>query len=120
MQENQPPRSPTRFIVLELALRAIEVLRPVVAKIRRCDRDLGEQLRTALSAIALNAAEGNGSSGGSRIARFSTALGSTDESRITLRAAVAWGYVHAGEIEEGDQLLDRIGGALYRLGARRQ
>jgi four helix bundle protein len=99
---------------------AIEVLRPTVAKVRRCDRDLGEQLRTALSAVALNAAEGGGSSGGSRIQRFSTAPGSTDESRITLRAAVAWGYIEMREIEEGDRLLDRVAGALYRLGARRQ
>jgi four helix bundle protein len=120
MQENPPPRSPTRFIVLELALRAIEVLRPVVARIRRCDRDLGEQLRTALSAVALNAGEGNGSSGGNRIVRFSSALASADESRVALRAAVAWAYVHASEIEEGDKLLDRVAGALYRLGARRQ
>jgi four helix bundle protein len=120
MQANPPPRPPHRFLVLELALRAIEVLRPVVAKIRRCDRDLGEQLRTALSAVALNAGEGNGSSGGTRVVRFSTALGSTDESRVTLRAAVAWGYVQESEIQEGDRLLDRVGGMLYALGARRQ
>jgi four helix bundle protein len=120
MEENPPPRSPHRFIVLELALRAIEVLRPVVAKIRRCDRDLGEQLRTALSAVVLHVAEGNGSSGGNRVLRFSTALGSGDEARATLRAAVAWGHVQTSEIEEGDRLLDRIGGALYKLGARRQ
>lgn len=120
MQENPPPLPPVRFLTLEMALEAIRVLRPVVAKIRRCDRDLGEQLRTALSAIALNAAEGSGSSGGSRIVRFSTALGSTYESRATLRAAVAWGYVEAGELQEGDQLLDHVAAMLYKLGARRQ
>jgi four helix bundle protein len=120
MQPTPPPRSPTRFIVLELALEAIRVLRPTVAKIRRCDRDLGEQVRTALSAVALHIAEGNGSSGGNRVLRFSTALGSTDESRVTLRAAVAWGYIEPTEIDQGDQLLDRVAGALYRLGARRQ
>ena len=120
MQENPPPRPLQPFLVLEFALRAIEVLRPVVAKIRRCDRDLGEQLRTALSSVALNAGEGNGSSGGTRVSRFSTALGSTDESRITLSVAVAWGYVQPDEVREGDQLLDRVGGMLYGLGARRQ
>ena len=120
MQDNPPPLFPGRFFVLRLTLQAIEVLRPVVAKIRRCDRDLGEQLRTALSSVALNAGEGNGSSGGSRVARFSTALGSNDESRVALRVAVAWGYVTMGEIQSGDALLDRVGGSLYRLGARRQ
>jgi four helix bundle protein len=119
MQPTPPPRSPNRLVVVDLALEAIHVLRPTVAKIRRCDRDLGEQLRTALSAVALNAAEGGGSSGGTRIQRFSTALGSADESRTTLRAAVAWGYIEMSEIEEGDRLLDRVAGGLYRLGARR-
>jgi four helix bundle protein len=120
MQENPLPPTPPRFVVLEIALQAIAVLRPVVAKIRRFDRDLGEQLRTSLSAVPLHIAEGNGSSGGNRVIRFSTALGSTDESRATLRAAVAWGHTQPGEIEEGDRLLDRVAAMLYKLGARRQ
>jgi four helix bundle protein len=119
MQPTPPPRSPTQLVVLQLALRAIEVLRPVVAKVRRSDRDLGEQLRTALSAVPLHIAEGNGSSGGNRVLRFSTALGSVDESRVGLRTAIAWGYVEMHEVDEGDRLLDRVAGALYRLGARR-
>ena len=118
MQDNPPPHA--RFLVLEIALQAIQVLRPVVAKIRRCDRDLGEQLRTALSAVALHTAEGGGSSAGNRTLRFSTALGSNDESRSILRVAVAWGYVQATEVEDGERLLDRVGGMLFGLGARRQ
>jgi four helix bundle protein len=120
MQENTPPRTPHRFVVLELALRAIEDLRPVVAKIRRFDRNLGEQLRTSLSAVPLHIAEGNGCSGGNRVLRFSTALGSDDEARATLRAAVAWGYVQPGEIDKGNRLLDSVAAMLYKLGARRQ
>jgi four helix bundle protein len=112
------PPLPT-FQVLDMSIEAIEVLAPVVVRIRRHDRDLGEQLRTALSSVALNAAEGNGSQGGHRIARFSTAAGSNAESRAALRVAVAWGYVQARDVAAGEALLDRIAAMLYRLGARR-
>jgi four helix bundle protein len=112
------PPLPT-FQVLEYAIRAIEILAPVVAQIRRHDRDLAEQLRTALSSVALNAAEGNCSQGGHRIARFSTAAGSNAESRAALRVAVAWGYVTAQHIEPGEALLDRVAAMLHGLGARR-
>jgi four helix bundle protein len=108
----------SRFQVLDVAIHAIEVLRPTVARIRRYDRDLGEQLRSALSSIALNVAEGNRSQGGHRIARFSTAAGSNSESRAALRVAVAWGYVEPLDIEAGDRLLDRVAAMLHRLGAR--
>jgi four helix bundle protein len=122
MQEKPPPRSTCPcppFHVLEVAIEAIETLRPIVTRIRRCDRDLGEQLQRALSSIALNAGEGNRSEGGHRLARFATAAGSNAEARAALRVAVAWRYVLASDIQPGEALLDRIAAMLHRLGARR-
>jgi four helix bundle protein len=105
--------------VLDLSIYAVERLRPVVAQIRRCDRELGEQIRRALSSVALNIAEGARSDGGNAIARFSSAAGSNHESRAALRLAVAWGYVQVEEVAEGEALLDRVAAILHRLGARR-
>jgi len=117
MHAATPPSS--RFQVLEVAIQAVETLRPVVARIRQCDRDLGEQIRRALSSVALNIGEGSGNEGGTRLARFSTAAGSSAEVRAALRVAIAWGYVSGTEVDAGEQLLDRIAAMLYRLGARR-
>ena len=116
MQENPTPRT---FEALEVSLLAIERLRHVVVKIRRNDRDLGDQIRAALSSVTLNLAEGNRSDGGNRIARFSTAAGSNHEARAALRVAAAWRYVAATEIAEGEALLNRVAAMLHRLGARR-
>jgi four helix bundle protein len=117
MQANTP--SSSRFYALEFAIEAIHVLRPVVARIRQCDRDLGEQIRRALSSVALNIAEGSRSEGGIRLTRFSTAAGSNAETRAALRVAIAWGYVSDEDVEAGEKLLDRVAAMLHGLGARR-
>ncbi len=115
----RPTRPTSPFVVLEVSLEAISLLRPVVLRVARLDRDLASQLRRALSSVSLNIAEGDGSSGGNRALRFSTALGSTREARAALRVAVAWGYVAPADIDAGEEMLDRVAAMLHRLGAKR-
>ena len=85
-------------------LQVLRDLRPVVAKIETHDRDLGKQLRRAATSMALNAAEGSGSSGGTRRERYRSALGSARESGACIDAAVALGYVDKVD----PVLLDRL------------
>src|SRR3974390_1130388 len=117
MQARPSPSHP--LIVLDVAIEAIATARLLVGRIRRCDRELGEQLRDALNSVALNIGEGGHSDGGNRISRFSTASGSAAEARAGLRVAVAWGYIEPAEAEPIDALLDRVARMLHGLGARR-
>ncbi len=116
MQGNPTTRT---FEALDVTLLAIRRLRDVVGKIRRCDRELGDQIRASLSSVALNLAEGSRSEGGNRLSRFSSAAGSNQETRAALRVAVAWGYIAEAEVAAGEALLDRVAAMLHRLGARR-
>ena len=96
------------------ALAALELLRPVLVRIARCDRDLANQLRRSSASVVLNIAEGSGARGGNKKAHFGIAFGSLKETQACLDVAKAFGYV--GELgDDLGQKLHDIGGALYRL-----
>ena len=77
----------------DVMIDVLKRLRPVLVQIERHDRDLGNQLRRAAASVALNLAEGSGSSGGTRTARYRTALGSARETGACIDVATALGYV---------------------------
>jgi len=81
--------------IYEDMLSALKTMRPIVAAIERRDSDLARQLRRASSSVVLNLAEGSGSFGGVRRARYRTALGSARETLACLEVAGACGYVEA-------------------------
>ena len=58
-------------------------------------RDLASRLRRAASSVVLNLAEGSGSVGGMRTARYRTALGSAREALSCSQVAERFGYVEA-------------------------
>src|ERR1700683_510881 len=77
--------------IYDVALKALEAMRPSVAAIEMRDRDLARQMRRAASSVVLNIAEGSGSSGGTRRERYRNALGSAREVVACLEVARAWG-----------------------------
>ena len=79
--------------VYSMMIGVLGMLRGALVQIERHDRDLGNQLRRSASSVALNLPEGSGSHGGTRLARYRTALGSARETGACLDVAVALGYV---------------------------
>ncbi len=97
-------------------LSVLRLLRSSVDSIAAYDADLARQLRRASSSVLLNLAEGSGSFGGVRRARYRTALGSARETLACLRVGEALGYTGAVPAEVTDRM-DRVIGTLVRVSA---
>lgn len=85
----RPPPLPPLLLVL-LPRPVVALCRPLVDVVARRDRDLGSQLRRAASSVALNLAEGFGSTAGNSRLRFESARGSLYETQAGIRVAIAW------------------------------
>ena len=99
--------------IYDVILSMIRRVGGVVPAIERRDVDLARQLRRAASSVALNVAEGSGSKGGIRNARYRTAYGSVKETRACLDVAEALGYCRIDDELRGE--LARVGVALWKL-----
>ena len=75
---------------------------------------LARQLRRAASSVTLNLAEGSGSQGRNRNARYFNALGSAREVRACIHVALAWSYVETVDAQLLDEL-ERVIATLIRL-----
>ena len=110
--------SPLRQQLLEQVLHIIEHARPLVEAVARRDRDLGSQIRRALSSVALNLSEGFGSAAGNARLRFESARGSLYEAQAGLRLGVAWGYLSAEDCAPVLVAIDRLGARVFGLSRR--
>ena len=110
--------SPLRQQLLDQVLHIIEHARPLVDAVARRDRDLGSQIRRALSSVGLNLSEGFGSAAGNARLRFESARGSLYEAQAGLRMAVAWGYLSAQECTPVLGAIDRLGSRVFGLSRR--
>ncbi len=69
--------------VAKVSIELIQLLRPLVERIRRRDRSLADQIARAASSVALNIGEADRSQGGNVLARFHSAAGSASEPEWT-------------------------------------
>src|SRR5579883_969444 len=112
--EREGSRRFTMLRIYTTMLDALRELRRVLVAIEKHDADLGRQLRRAASSVALNLAEGSGSAGGTRTARYRTALGSARETTACLDVAEALGY--CGCVDDGlRRKLGEVVAGLVRL-----
>ena len=112
--ETKRPGAST-FVALEVALETIRSLRGVVARVRRYNLKVAQQIEASASSVAANLAEGNRRVGRDRVHFFRIAAGSAEETRTHLHVALAWGWVNEREIEAPLRLLDRELGILWGL-----
>ena len=77
----------------DVMLEVLRDIRPLKAAIARNNSNLADQLTRAATSVLLNIAEGSGSFGGVRRARYRTALGSSRETLSSLLGAEALGYI---------------------------
>lgn len=108
-------RTPLRKEILEHVQEVIVLVRPVVEAIARRDRDLGSQVRRAMSSVGLNLAEAFGSASGNARLRFESARGSLYEAQAGIGIAIAWGFVSEARAGAALSAMDRLGGRIYGL-----
>jgi len=90
--------------IFDVILELLRSLKPLMQQIERNDSDLARQMRRASSSVALNVAEGAGSLGRNKRARYFTALGSARETKACIDVAAALGYIEPLD----DAIVDRL------------
>lgn len=112
------PDSARQLDVYRVALELIGACQPLRARLQRFNRRLGTQLTESLASTAQNLAEAMRRTGKDRAHLLTVALGSCDEARALLEAAVAFGVISGTDQRAADALADRVCAMTYRLRQR--
>ena len=103
------------FMALEVSIEVVELLRPVIARLRKRDKKLAVQLSDSSNSAPLNLAEGSQRAGADQLHHYRVAAGSAKEVRITVRVARCTGHLDGLDLARLDAAMDRQGALLYGL-----
>jgi four helix bundle protein len=112
------PSSARQLDVYQVTLELIVTCRPYRPRLARFNRRLGSQLTESLASVLQNLAEAMRRTGADRAHLLTVALGSCDEVRALLEAAVAFGVLSEAEQQAADALADRVCAMGFRLRQR--
>ncbi|MDY0001106.1 MAG: four helix bundle protein [Polyangia bacterium] len=112
------PRSARSLDIYQVTLTLIASCRPLSPRLGRFNRRLGAQLTESLASVLQNLAEAMRRTGRDRAHLLTVALGSCDDVRALLEAAVAFGVIGRVEQQRIDGLADRVSAMGYRLRQR--
>ena len=112
------PSSARHLDVYQVTLELIAACQPYRPRLQRFNRRLGAQLTESLASVLQNLAEAMRRTGADRAHLLTVALGSCDEVRALLEAAVAFGVLSEAEQQAADTLADRVCAMGYRLRLR--
>ena len=117
--QTTPTPLQSKLLVLELALDVLQRIAPLVGKIREGNKRLADQIEDAATSMVLNLGEAAGNTRGTRRARLDSALGSTEETTVGLRAAAALGYLDERDLTPVLVDLRRVAAMTWRWLHRR-
>jgi len=112
------PTSARRLDLYQVTLELIALCRPFGPRLKRFNRRLGAQLTESLASTLQNLAEAMRRTGSDRAHLLTVSLGSCEEVRALLEAAVAFGVLSVAEQQQADAVADRVCAMTYRLRQR--
>ena len=103
------------FDTYDVSMELVAAMGPIIAKVKRRDVDLSNQLERAVTSIPLNLAEGAERRGKDRVQHYRIAAGSAAEVGSAISIALSWEIVTASDVQRVNQLLDRVRALVWRL-----
>ena len=112
------PLSARRLDAYKVALQLCKTMQPHVDHIGKSYKDLADQLRRSLPSILNNLSEAMRRTGNDRAHLLTVSLGSADEVRSSIDAALISGLMQQDDAQHADDLADRYCAMVYRLRQR--